>query len=300
VKAWSTATLSDLVLNGHAVPALGIEPGRGAVIPSVVSGRMPRGPHEIALGGHTLRSLDRGVGDDVTVTAPNGHHSQLHVVARVVLPGTGTYSGSDKTALGEGAVVTRAALDRLAPKFTAHSFLVDFRNGGDRKVVVRQVRAVVHGDDPEAVTVQGVQRPSDIIEYGRVRNLPIVLAGVLALLAVATIAHALITSVRRRRRDYALFKTLGFTRRQVSSTVAWQATTVGMVALLVGLPAGVVLGRWGWHVLSDSLGTVAEPVVPLVGIAIAIPTVLLLANVVAFVPGRIAARLRPATVLRSE
>ena len=35
-------------------------------------------------------------------------------------------------------------------------------------------------------------------------------------------------------------------------------------------------------------------------VALAIPLVLLIANAVAFVPGRIAARLRPAAVLRSE
>src|SRR2546430_10506519 len=39
------------------------------------------------------------------------------VVGRVVLPGVGTYPGADKTSLGEGAVVTRAALRVLGPKF---------------------------------------------------------------------------------------------------------------------------------------------------------------------------------------
>ena len=126
------------------------------------------------------------------------------------------------------------------------------------------------------------------------------LAGVLALLAVATVAHALVTAVRRRRRDLALLKTLGFTRRQVSTSVAWQATTFASVALVIGVPAGVIVGRWAWTALADNLGTVAEPIVPVLAVALAIPLVLLIANTVAFVPGRIAARLRPATVLRSE
>jgi ABC-type lipoprotein release transport system permease subunit len=39
-------------------------------------------------------------------------------------------------------------------------------------------------------------------------------------LALATIAHLLITSVRRRRRDLAVLRTIGFTRAQVRSTVA--------------------------------------------------------------------------------
>ena len=70
------------------------------------------------------------------------------------------------------------------------------------------------------------------------------LAGLLALLAAAALAHLLVTSVRRRRRDLAILKSLGFVRGQVSAAVAWQATTVALLALAVGLPLGVALGRW--------------------------------------------------------
>jgi len=129
---------------------------------------------------------------------------------------------------------------------------------------------------------------------------PLLLAGVLALLAIATVAHALVTAVRRRRRDLALLKTLGFTRRQVSAAVAWQATMLGVLALVIGIPIGVIVGRWAWTALADDLGTVAEPIAPVLALVLAVPLVLLIANAVAYVPGRIAARLRPAAVLRSE
>src|SRR5439155_15092060 len=132
------------------------EGGRHAVLPSLVSGRMPRGNAEIAAGARTLRMLGLALGDHVTVTAPDGHAARLRVVGRVVLPGTGTYPGSDKTALGEGAVVTRSTLERLAPDFNSHPFLVDFRRPTDRKSVIRAVNRLVSGSDPEAMTVQGV------------------------------------------------------------------------------------------------------------------------------------------------
>ena len=115
-----------------------------------------------------------------------------------------------------------------------------------------------------------------------------------------SVAHALVTAVRRRRRDFALLKTLGFTRRQVSGSVAWQATTFGVVALCIGVPLGIVVGRWTWTALADNLGTVAEPIVPVLAFAVGVPFVLLVANLIAFVPGRIAAGLRPAAALRSE
>ena len=51
---------------------------------------------------------------------------------------------------------------------------------------------------------------------------------------------------------------------------------------------------------ANNLGTVSEPVVPVALLLVSVPVVLVLLNLVAYVPGRIAARTRPATVLRSE
>ena len=39
-------------------------------------------------------------------------------------------------------------------------------------------------------------------------------------------------------------KTIGFIRWQVRYAVAWQATAIAGIALLIGLPAGVAGGRW--------------------------------------------------------
>jgi putative ABC transport system permease protein len=266
--------------------------------PTIVAGRAPRADDEVALGAKTLDRIGASIGDTVRVRPDSrGTPVQLHVVGRVVLPGLGTYPGSDKTALGEGALLTRASLKRLGPDFGVGPYLVRLAPTITR---ARLEHAIVPEGRSSDVTVSGLERPSDIVSYERVRTTPLLLAGLLALLAVATLAHALVTAVRRRRRDFALLKTLGFTRRQVSGSVAWQATTFGVAALIVGIPLGVIVGRWAWTTLADNLGTVAEPIVPVVAFVIGVPVVLLVANLVAFVPGRIAARLRPAAALRSE
>jgi hypothetical protein len=62
----------------------------------------------------------------------------------------------------------------------------------------------------------------------------------------------------------------------------------------------VALGRWVWTLLAADLGVVAQPRVPLLALAAVAGGAVLLANVIALVPGRIAARTRPATDLRSE
>jgi predicted lysophospholipase L1 biosynthesis ABC-type transport system permease subunit len=129
---------------------------------------------------------------------------------------------------------------------------------------------------------------------------PVALSGLLALLAAGTLAHTLASSTRRRRRDLAILKTLGFVRRQVRHAIAWQATTIVAIALLIGLPTGVAAGRWAWHIFATQLGVLPEPAVPLITIFIAIPGALALANLIAAPPGRAAARNQSATVLRSE
>jgi ABC-type lipoprotein release transport system permease subunit len=66
------------------------------------------------------------------------------------------------------------------------------------------------------------QRPADIRNYTSVRDTPLLLGAVLALLAVATLIHVLLTSVRRRRPDLAVLKALGLRPSQVLGTVLWQ------------------------------------------------------------------------------
>lgn len=298
VRGYATSRISRIDVDGVTVTALGVQRQRGTLGPTIVSGRAPRIGNEIALGARTLDRIGVSVGDTVQVKPDaGGAPVPLRVVGRVVLPGLGTYPGSDKTALGEGALLTQQTLRKLGPDFGAGPFLVRLAPSATR---AQLAGAIVPKGRSTDVNVSGLERPSDIVSYERVRTTPLVLAGVLALLAIATVAHALVTAVRRRRRDFALLKTLGFTRRQVSGSVAWQATTFGVVALCIGVPLGVMVGRWTWTALADDLGTVAEPIIPVIAFVVGVPFVLLVANLVAYVPGRIAAGLRPAAALRSE
>jgi len=303
VEKWGTVSLSDVTLNGSSMPAVGVDLKRGAALPTLVDGKLPARDDEIALGRLTMRQLGVGTGDHLTARDLNGKAVRLKVVGTVVLPGLGTYPGADKTSLGEGAVVTREQLYELGANFGRDDFVVKFADSAttrQRHVVLSRAQHIAQSVDPEGFGSEGVQRPSDIVAYDRVRSTPLVLALVLAVLASATVAHALISAVRRRRRDLALLATLGLTRRQISSTVAWQSTTVGVLALLIGVPLGIIGGRWAWGLLADDLGTLSEPKVPILAIVVGIPVVVLLCNAVAYVPGRIAARMKPAVVLRSE
>ena len=93
--------------------------------------------------------------------------------------------------------------------------------------------------------------------------MPVALATALAAGgAVAALGLTLTASVRRRRRDLALLKALGFTRRQLAACVAWQPTVAATIGVIAGIPLGIALGRWLWILFAHQICAVPRPSVP--------------------------------------
>jgi hypothetical protein len=84
------------------------------------------------------------------------------------------------------------------------------------------------------------------------------------------------------------------------AAVAWQASVILVVAVLVGGPLGVAAGHWAWAAFASSLGAVPVTVVPLPALLAAFLALLVAGNLLAAGPGAVAARTRPAAVLRTE
>jgi ABC-type lipoprotein release transport system permease subunit len=291
VQGYAVGSVGNMRVGGVGVLTMALDSRKGDVGPSVVDGRLPRGTDEIMLGRETMQRLGVGIGDSVEVTA-SGASRRMRVVGRMVTPpffyttarpgqGAGlSVAGYDLVFAGPPA--DYAVFVRLAPGVRQSSFVAELKQ-----------RAV-------PVFVVPHQDSQQIHSLGGAGSAPIVLAAVVALMAAATLGHTLITSIRRRRLDLAILKTLGFSRRQVSSTVAWQATALAVVALLIGIPLGVFSGRWAWMLFADRLGVVPTPVVPIAAVLLAVPATIVVANLLAVVPGRIASRLKAGPVLRSE
>ncbi len=142
------------------------------------------------------------------------------------------------------------------------------------------------------------QYPAEIENYRTIGATPAALALALAAGAVVALALTLSASVRRRRRDLAMLRALGFTSRQLRSVVAWQASVNGLVGVVVGVPLGILIGRWLWTLFGRYIDAVPEPTVPAFPIVIVITMALV--NVVSALPGRSAAKTSTAQVLRGE
>jgi ABC-type lipoprotein release transport system permease subunit len=271
------------------VPALAMDTVEQPFEPSVLEGRAPVRPEEILLGTKTMEALDAEVGDRVPVSV--GEETRpMEIVGRGVLPVVGDGG------LGRGAFLTFRGLSRLTPGADRNIALVRFAPGADGDTLTAQLAPTFVGGE----AIDELPLPPDLVNFGRVDNMPAVIAGLMALLAVAALAHALVTAVRRRRVELAVLKTLGFSRAQLRGTVAWQASVLTLVAVVVGLPIGVAAGRWAWRVFADQLGIVYVPVVPALLVVALVPATLIVANLVAAIPGYLAARTPAAAVLRSE
>jgi ABC-type antimicrobial peptide transport system permease subunit len=307
LAGYAAGNYGRLNVSGVVVPGIGIDQVRGGSFLTLLSGRPPLRPGEIAVGAQTLGDIRGHLGERLPVLV-NGSRLPMRIVGVVVLPafGQGTIVATD---LGSGAVVPASVLSvpdqqtHCSGQHTCYNFfLARYRPGTSMQAAARRLSdaATALGCPPRACTVTSDQRPADIRNYGSVRDTPLVLGIVLALLAAGTLAHVLLTSLRRRRRDLAVLKIIGLRRPQLLRVVYWQATAIAGAALLAGLPLGVLAGRWAWDLFAGSASVAPVAEVPLPLVLMAIPVTLLLANLLAAGPGWAAARIRPAPILRSE
>ena len=93
---------------------------------------------------------------------------------------------------------------------------------------------------------------------------------------------------------------LGLTPRQLAAVVAWQSTAAVTIGTVVGVPLGIGVGRTLWDLFARQINAVPEPATPALTVALIAVGAVVLANIVAALPGRIAAHTPTALLLRAE
>jgi hypothetical protein len=280
---------------------------RGPLLLSTVEGHVPNADGQIGLGATVMREVGAHVGSvvHVTVSLPSGGKRTVPftVVSEISFPvlGGGIVSlgnGAAFTIAGYEAAVCPPSLRQAACRgavlasASGGGVLVSLAGGPHREAVINHYLETYGSSATLAIT------PTSLINFGEAVNFPLIFGAILAVFGAATLTHFLVVTVLRRRQEVGLLKVLGFVNRQVASTVAWQATTLAVVGILVGVPLGIVVGRAVWRTFATDLGAVPVSVVPAWLIAVLGLGVILVANVMAAGPALAATRSTPGELLR--
>ena len=304
------------ISEGIALPAISIDKAvvgaiagtaiRGPLLLSTVDGHAPDAPGEIGLGATTMRQVGARVGSvvHVTVLLPSGGKRTVpfRVVAQMSLPVLG-----NAVSLGTGAIFTLAGYEDAAcppgpTRADCRQAVIASANGGVLVGVVpgpRGQAAISHYLDSYQSTAVLAITPTSLINFGEAVNFPLIFGAMLAVFGVATLLHLLVVSVAQRRREVALLKVVGFVNGQVASTMAWQATTLAVVGIVIGVPLGLLAGRAIWLAFANNLGAVPVSIVPVWIICLLVAGVLIVANLIAVIPALVAVRSKTRELLRT-
>jgi FtsX-like permease family/MacB-like periplasmic core domain len=302
VTAWAGVYFDTLDLDNVQIPVLGAIPG-APVAPPILSGHPFDAPDQVVLGALTLAQLHKHIGDTVNVSSGGTAPTRLRIVGTAALPAIG--SNGTHLEMGTGAELSFALIPSIdrnpldAPMTGPNAIFVRLRRGASAGTL-HQIANELSNTYDGGINVVAVQRPAEIINYRSLGTTPALLGGSLAAGAAFAFGLTLVSSVRRRRRDVALLKTLGFTRRQLAAVIAWQSTVAVAMGIVVGVPVGIVLGRWLWELFAHNIDVVPSPSVPALSIFLIVLGALVFANLVAAVPGFVAARTKTAPLLRAE
>ena len=322
VGSASPYNFANAQLDGQTVPIL-LTDNNAAVTPAVLMGHGVQSDDQVVLGPTTMAQLHAHVGGTVTLSygAPKDAPVYIpprtfRVVGTATLPSIGT-AGALHTSMGGGAVIS---LSVETPAFAAavsggtpaslvgpDIILIRLRAGVGQADGLRSLNQIVTRIDKYTANIPQfgggvfqvlpVQQPAEIVNYRSMGVIPSVLSGWLALGAAAALGVVLLSSVRRRRRELALLKTLGLIRNQLAAVVSWQASATAAVGALIGIPLGIVLGRVLWTFFARDISAVPQATVPVLQVVLVGVATLVLANLVALAPARLAARTPAGSVL---
>jgi ABC-type lipoprotein release transport system permease subunit len=285
IRAAMALSQGSAPVAGQDVDLVGVTPLRGGLLPVVLDGRFPTTPDEVAVGKLTAESLHLHVGDQMTFDGERGPVG-YRVVGLAVLPSVSFGEGG-----GRGAAMLQSGLTRISSDTDPQQLALRLETG------TRPGTVTIGADITPS---SGQSRPADVINAARARSVPTIIAVVVGLLATVVLVQALIGSVRSRRRDVAVLRALGADGPWVTRVVHIQATVLGLIALAIGLPIGIVAGRAVFRAFAGHLGLVPTPLVPVLVVASVAVALLVIANISASLPAHRARHIPLSTLLRDE
>jgi hypothetical protein len=268
----------------------------GSIAPTLLEGRLPVGPSEVAIGDTVGEALGADIGDPIEVRGYGDTTARFVVVGRVINAGTNE--------LGNGFDVTRDGLEAITAgcpegsedlrcRIIPEGLGVSLRPGVDVDDAIARLRQIDDGFRATAI-------PSVIYNLRQIGATPWYLAAFLVVLGLSGLSHALATGRRLGRHDIAVTRALGLSPGQSTAALLWQAFVLAAIGAAAGGLLGLVIGRVVWRRVAAGTGALVETVVP-VWAWVAAPAIAVIAALALAVgPALHLAGERPGEILRTE
>jgi putative ABC transport system permease protein len=280
--ATTLAGLTATGPDGHEVHVRALGDGFQAFRYAVPDGRMFDRPGEAIVGRGLLDAQHLKVGDMLALRI-GGAPVRVRIVGRHVEPDDD----------GVVAIMSASSLPQAARRQLAGTEVIaQFKPGTDGRAVQRRLQAAhLNGE-----------LVSDEVRQERADVRPIVYGSSLLLVAVGLVnlLTTLLLVTRERSRDYGIFKAVGLTPKGVLAVVNAGGAVLGLIAIVVGIPAGILIFRALMAAMSPSEGTDIVGTPGIFALALIVPVVLAVTALASSLPARRAARTSAAIVLRAE
>ena len=232
--------------NGYSLPA--DETLRGDV--EILSGRAPRGPHEVAIDGTSAEEHDITVGSTISVLFL-GPTREFTVVGTVGYGDGITDLGGTTSAYFD----TRTAQRVLGTPGSFDTIDVSAEPGVSESELAARLSQVVP-EGTEALTGTEVSEENAAATKENFAVVGLVLstfAGIALFVGAFIIWNTFTMTITQRSREIALLRAIGARRRQVMGGLLVEALLLGGAASVAGLGLGVAVAK-GLKALMDAVG----------------------------------------------
>jgi putative ABC transport system permease protein len=208
----------------------------------IISGRWFAGAGEAVVPTGFLQTTGTHVGDTITLTS-DGQTAGVRIVGEVL----------DLSEEGQVVITDAGSLAALTALGSPESaeYHVDVRPGTDLKSYVEDLNAALRPLNAVAEVNTG-EISSTVVAMDT-------LAATLTLLLVTVaglgVLNTVVLDTRERVHDLGVFKALGMSPRQTVAMVLTSVGGIGLLAGLLGVPAGILLHHWVLPTMGRAAGT---------------------------------------------
>lgn len=203
---------------------------------------------------------------------------------------------SDGDGWGDAAVVAPATLAELTDHAGPWAIWVRAADGADAEDLAGDLDALAQPADAE-LTNGLAERSWVTLQLDILTGTVVALLGIAVVIALIGIGNTLGLSVLERRREHALLRALGLTRRQLRATLAAEALLLSVVATVLGTVIGVTFAWVSLRALVSAAVDQAPVVMPWGQLTVVVLVAAVAGLLSSLLPSRRAARTAPAAGL---